>query len=506
MISLASLLKFCHTITMSHEKLRKYAVKAISRILPLDSETCSEMVNYTLTLPNSEIESHLLDLLGHSEESYEVISKFMELKKDEGNEESQKPRKESSKSKDLPQWGPNSNVLPPKTRARLQNNNTSVTVSELSSIKPSNKLSTAQAKKSKRKNLDNLKDIDAVLNELEVTKAQESVCLDGSSRVVRVCNCMATKHPLFEVAPNCLNCGKIICSKEGLQPCSFCGKELLSAREKMEIVKILQLEKDLLKTKQANPSDKLVQQQTTESQKYIKFSNSTGENLWKAQEEAFKMVEQEAKRRRELEEVTALKKKELEDQVRELEHYKRTKNVDEALLNAQNRLETLLHYQETGAERSKIIDNAADFEMPSLSSGSMWLSPMERALQLKKQHKKLRAFENEEKSRVGRSNKVVEMVIKDGKMKMVEKTVNVSEESQKDIEELEKELRREKLVNEQDLTKNIWDYESDQNKWEKPVYVSKNPAVSSQNHFSDRPSRVQYDQLDNVELVASLPS
>lgn len=490
---------------MSNDKLRAYAVKAVSRILPLDSETCSEMVNYTLTLPNNEIEGHLLDLLGHSEESYEVISKFMELKKDDQSDVPKKTEKNPPKSKGIPQWGPGPTVPPTKAKTRLQDNKSSVTVSELSSLKPSNKLSSAQAKKSKKKNVDNLKDIDAVLNELEVTRALECTGIEAASKVLRVCNCMATKHPLFEVAPNCLNCGKIICSKEGLQPCSSCGKELLSAREKMEIVKILQLEKDLLRTKQANPTDKLVQQQSTKPQKFIKFSNSTGGNLWKAQEEAFKMAEKEAKRRRELEEEAAIKQKELEDQVRELEHYKRTKNVDEALLSAQNRLETLLHYQETGAERSKIIDNAADFEMPTLSSGSMWLSPMERALQLKKQQKQLRAFENEDKSRVGRSNKVVEMVIKDGKVKMVEKIVNVSEESRQDIEELEKEIRREKLANEQDLTKNIWDYESDQNKWEKPVYVSKN-GTSSQNPIIERPSRVQYDQMDNVELVATMPS
>lgn len=495
---------------MSYDSLKKYAVQAVARILPLDSETCLEMVNYTLSLPNDEIESHLLDLLGHSEESYEFISKFMDLKKaadDPKTPSNDKNLNKSSKKDGLPQWGPKTKAPAPKNKTRLQNNKTSVTVSELSSLKPSNQLSNSQAKKSKKKTLDSLKDIEAVLNELEVSRTVEDVDGIYSSKVLRVCNCMATKHPLFEVAPNCLNCGKIICSKEGLQPCSSCGKELLNEHEKNEIVKILLSERDLLDTKKAHAKDKLIQLQTTKPLKYIKFSNATGGNLWKAQEEAFKIAEQEAKRRREQEEEQAQKKLEIEEQMRELEHYKRTKDVDEALLSAQNRLETLLHYQDTGAERSKIIDNAADYEMPSLSSGSMWLSPVERALQLKKQQKQLRSFEAEEKARVGRSSKVVEMVIKDGKVKMVEKVVQAKENDQEAIESLEDEIRRDKLAREQELTKNVWDYELDQNKWEKPTYVS---ADKGGHHRRDnllfKESRVQHDIIDDVELVTTIPS
>lgn len=498
---------------MSYESLRKYAVGAVTRILPLDEETCAEMINYTLSLPNNEIEGHLLDLLGHSEESYEFISKFIELKEKADDKASQANEKNKLKPRDskVPSWGPDTkpSSKPKSSKSRLQDNKTSVTTSELASLKPSNKLSNAQAKKSKKKNLDNLKDIDAALNELEVTKALENSELDHSSSVRRVCNCMATKHPLFEVAPNCLNCGKIICSKEGLQPCSSCGNELLSEHEKKEIVKILRSERELLETKQGHLKDKQVQQLSSKPAKYIKFLNSTGGNLWKAQEEAFKLAEKEARRRREQEEEAEQKKQEIEQQMKELEHYKRNKDVDEALLSAQHRLETLLHYQETGAERSKIIDNAADFEMPAVSSGSMWLSPVERALQLKKQQKQLRSFEAEEKSRMGRSKKVVEMVIKDGKVKMVEKMVQ-SPDDQEEIEALERDIRHEKLSQERELSKNVWDFESDLNKWEKPIYVNsgdlRNDESATLNKEAISASRVQHETLDNVELVAAMPA
>lgn len=500
-------------LKMSYDSLRKYSIGAVSRILPLDEGTCEEMINYTLSLPNNEIEGHLLDLLGHSEESYEFISKFIELKKKADDEASQTEEKSKLKPKDpsIPSWGPTAKptTKPKSSKSRLLANKTSATISELASLKPSNKLSNAQAKKSKKKNLDNLKDIDAALSELEVAKALEGSDSAHSLQVKRVCNCMATKHPLFEVAPNCLNCGKIICSKEGLQPCSSCGNELLSEHEKREIVKILRSERELLETKQGHLKDKQVQQLSPKPAKYIKFSNSTGGNLWKAQEEAFKLAEAEAKRRREQEEEAELKKQEIEQQMRELEHYKRTKNVDEALLTAQQRLETLLHYQETGAERSKIIDNAADFEMPAVSSGSMWLSPVERALQLKKQQKQLRSFEAEESSRVGRSKKVVEMVIKDGKVKMVEKMVHMTDE-QADIEELEKELKKEKLSQEHELSKNVWDYERDLNKWEKPIYTSSgepnNDGTVAGNEYISSSSRVQHGAVDDVELVTAMPS
>ena len=499
--------------TMSLDDLRKDAVNAVGRILPLDFAICAEMVDYTLTLPQDQIEGHLLDLLGHSDESYEFISKFTELKNKTALSQKNQPEKakpKPAKSERVPKCDPGASTETERTtsRTRLQNNTTSVTVSQLSSLKPSSQLSNAEAKKTKKKNLDSLKDINAVLREVEEAKMLAETDLTNSLTVRRVCNCMTTKHALFEVAPNCLNCGKIICTKEGLQPCSFCGKELLSEHEKTEIIRILQQEKNLLQLKLANPKEKLIQQQTIKPQKHIKFPNAMSGNLWKAQEEAFKLVEEEKKRRREQEEQEAQQKRDIEDQKRELELYKRKHNVNKALLTAQERLEMLLHYQETGAERNKIIDNAADFEIPSVSCGSMWLSPMERVLQLMKQQKQLRTLEAVGKAREGRSNRVVEMVIRDGSVKMVEKVVNMSDEGQRDIEQLEKEIHQEKLAQEQALFKNVWDYESELNKWQKPVYVGdRGAADTSVNEDSVKIlNRVQHDNLDSDDLVALMAS
>ena len=39
------------------------------------------------------------------------------------------------------------------------------------------------------------------------------------------CGCFGTEH---EVINNCLNCGRIICAREGERPCPYCGTPVLS--------------------------------------------------------------------------------------------------------------------------------------------------------------------------------------------------------------------------------------------------------------------------------------
>lgn len=66
--------------------------------------------------------------------------------------------------------------------------------------------------------------------------------------------------------------------------------------------------------------------------------------------------------------------------------------VSSSLSAAEQHRDKLLSFQETSARRTRIIDEAADFETPS-SGLSMWASPQERALQLKRQQKALREQE-----------------------------------------------------------------------------------------------------------------
>lgn len=502
---------------MSYDHARSYASRAILDIIPLDEETASEVVDYSLTLPNAEIESHLLGFLGQSEESLNVISRFLQLKREEDDRlrklaEKKVKTKVSAqtqldKKKSGPAWTSGEAEQQLKQHNGPRRQTKSMTVSEMVDMKPRNQLSSNQAKKNKKANLDSLKDIEAVLYELEVENSDQLASLENTSTVRRYCNCMATKHPLFEVAPNCLNCGKIICYKEGLQPCSFCGQELLTEKEKVEIAKILRSERDLLETKRKQPKNKSVQEQPSNLTPK-KFKAIAGGNLWNFQDETLKNIENEVKKQRELEQEHQRKEQEKEEQLRELEHYQRSKHIDSDLQKAQEKLETLLHFQETGAERSKIIDNAADFEMPSASSGSIWLSPAERALQLKKQQKELRRMEGQKDALSGRSKKVVEMVIKDGKVTMVLKQIvdHESKEEEKEIDELEATLKQKKIDIETRLMSNTWDFESENDKWERPIYVSSKERQDFPEMDIPTRSKIQASAIDDAELVAALPS
>jgi len=64
----------------------------------------------------------------------------------------------------------------------------------------------------------------------------------------------------------------------------------------------------------------------------------------------------------------------------------------EKLAAAKQHRDKLLSYQENNARRTKIHDEAADFETPTMGQ-NMWATPAERAMQLKKQQKVLREQE-----------------------------------------------------------------------------------------------------------------
>jgi len=519
---------------MKYTKARSFGVNGVGDIIPLDRDSCGELVDFTLSLTSdTAIQNHLLGILGESEISLEFINKFIQLKNDEEAAYAKETKKKAAKAaKALTKTSPipppsttgkktssgpawSTTVAPAKsqqTKGRLSDNALSKTTSELLDAKPSSQVQPAHAKRSKKKILSNLNDIDAALNDLDL----ESTDLSASSHVSRFCDCMATRHPLFEVAPNCLNCGKIICIKEGLQPCSSCGAELLSIKDKLAIKNVLLLERDELVTKQENLKKKgssgSGENETKKPKpKKITISTAARGNFWDAQTKALEKAEEERKKQQQEIEQLQKEKEQLAEQAEELKHYEQIKNVDSDLLKAQERLNTLLEFQATGAERTKIIDRASDFEMPASSNSNMWLSPVERALQLKRQQKQLRKQETTKAARTGRSKKVVEMVIKDGKVTMVENdrfSKSDDEVDDAEIKQLEDEIKKHKIDHEQSLSENVWDYENDKNKWEKPVYIKAGgTANTSDSQDAVRKSRIQLPTTeDSIDLVAALPS
>lgn len=334
-------------------------------------------------------------------------------------------------------------------------------------------------KQSRKKNLVNLQDIESILNELET---EDSSIRDPLIR--RVCNCMARRHPLFEMAPNCLNCGKIICTKEGMQPCSFCGEDIISTKDKDAIIKLLEKEKEELTTRK----QQLAVPSQAKTKKKIVVKMNAGEKFWEAQDRAFKLAEEELR-----------KKQEQVDKIAK-EETKSTEKSDADLESAKKQLETLLDYQATGAERTKIIDNASDFEMPSQS---LWLTPEERALNLKKQQRLMRENQLNKDIR-SRGERTVEMSIKDGKVTMVEKFVTNKQDISSEEKQLEESIR-EKKKQAANANDQVWDYDSDRLKWEKPIYFTTGDSPKSVH--TNKPhikNRVQFPKEDTSDLIATL--
>lgn len=474
---------------------------AISEIIPLDAETCNQMVDYALTLSSeAEITQHFLDMLGESDASSAFLQRFFEIKRHTNNKKQvrQEPPVSNIPQKSKGALNPWKAEKPAEKEVRSASpavKSSSHLTSDL--VKDKQKDQPKDNRKTRKKQLDNLKDLESLLNSLEVSNPE-----DRDTRTA--CFCNATRHPLFEIAPNCMNCGKIICAREGLQPCSFCGHELLSAKDRSEIKEILLKEKLELDSKAPATKERKPEGKSHKANKIVITMNA-GENLWKAQDEALKKAEAEKKLKQE-QLAEENRQRELEEsQHKELQYYEQVKDVDKDLVAAQERLNTLLLFQDNGAERTKIIDNAADYELSSSNSGNMWLSATERALKLKKQQRQLRKYEESENSRTGKGGRTVEMVIKDGKVTMVEKYSTKSEDVESnDIKDLENQIHESKKKHEDLLAKNIWDYEADQNKWEKPVYQN---MSSTNNDFNipELKKRVQLDtSADPNELVVKL--
>ncbi|KAG6001619.1 hypothetical protein E4U21_003998 [Claviceps maximensis] len=190
-----------------------------------------------------------------------------------------------------------------------------------------------------------LADLDAAIRALEITT---NPALDGGKR--KKCNCVATRHPLQGAAPNCLSCGKVVCMKEGLGPCTFCGSPLLSSDEVQAMVRELKDERGREKMA-VNAS---THRRAEVSKKPAPFT-----------------------------------------QPRSGADGSDSGPLAEAAVKAREHRDKLLNFQAQNAKRTTVRDEAADFDVSGAMTGlgSMWASPEERAKELKRQLKLMREME-----------------------------------------------------------------------------------------------------------------
>ncbi|KAL6721937.1 hypothetical protein ACLMJK_001042 [Lecanora helva] len=210
---------------------------------------------------------------------------------------------------------------------------------------------------------------DSAIRSLELQTNPSLTTADPSARR---CNCNATRHPLLAVAPNCTNCGKIICVKEGLGPCTFCSAPILSSTDIHSMIESLRQERGQERMNANNASYRRADVASTP--RAFQTSQNTATSSLASRNTA-----------------------------------------DKTLDLAKEHRDRLLAYQAENARRTQIIDEAADFETPT-SGLSMWSSPIERAAQLKRQQKVLREQEWNAKPEYEKRRMVVSVDLVGGKV------------------------------------------------------------------------------------------
>ncbi|KAJ5305711.1 hypothetical protein PENANT_c041G04094 [Penicillium antarcticum] len=397
--------------------LSAWATPRLSQLLPLDEESLSQVIDYAASLSKEACADHLKNLLGDSPAALEFISSFNTRR--DARQSPQTTPSQTTQSRDAPRTSgakkgkkkaPLHSAGPPRRPDNYGNvgggymkaeeedymssrrPNASLTPSQPSSSqssrvpsplpvsapKPppsangptiSDMLPNVRSKTSKSSRqtgsgsnnkgtaltTNNISDLTAAIAALELST-------NPTLEERRKCTCYASLHPLFDPAPNCMNCGKIICSLEGLQPCSFCGTPLLSAEEVQDMIRELRAERGQEKMRVHNEG-----------------------------------VHHEGGPRP-------------------------TSNAGSAspskLDAAKAHRDKLLQFQAQNARRTKVVDETADFETPNVAS-TLWMSPVQRALALKKQQRIQREMEEKARPEWEKKKTVMSLDIKGGKVRRV---------------------------------------------------------------------------------------
>jgi hypothetical protein len=106
---------------------------------------------------------------------------------------------------------------------------------------------------------------------------------------------------------------------------------------------------------------------------------------------------------------------------------------------AKSHRDRLLAFQAQNAQRTRIVDEAADFDVPTVSS-TQWMSPAQRALALKKQQRILREMEERAKPEWEQRQMVMSLDVKTGKAVRALQRVEVSSRPEDDVQDDEEQL------------------------------------------------------------------
>ncbi|KAJ5484282.1 Zinc finger C2HC5-type [Penicillium expansum] len=387
--------------------IRAWAAPRLSQLLPLDPDSLSQVIDYAVSLSREACADHLKNLLGDSPAALEFISSFnsrrepqrppqnpphqAEMHRDQkaplhtagpprrpdnygdvgggykkADEEdymsSRKPAAPtlapsphgSSASSRIPSPLPASSPKPPPSAS-------GPTISDmLPNVRSKVSKSTRQGGGAGSSSKGNTALTTNDISDLTAAIAALEVSTNPSLGERRSCTCYGSLHPVFDPAPNCLNCGKIICSLEGLQPCSFCSTPLLSTEEVQGMIRELRAERGQEKMRVHNEG----------------VHHDGGPRPTPGSEPSSKLDAAKAHR------------------------------------------DKLLQFQAQNARRTKVVDETADFETPNVAS-TLWMTPTQRALALKKQQRIQREIDEKARPEWERKKTVMSLDIKGGKVRRV---------------------------------------------------------------------------------------
>ena len=425
-------------------ELATWALPRLSRLLPIDDESLKELIIYTASLSRESGAEHLKNLLGDSAQALEFISTFNSRRPDitptpalvaisqnpqpvgslDGTDAVQSPRKRGPRKVKAPlhSAGParqpenygdvtggyyksskGDEYMPGRPSASLPNafslsqepaalqlpttNQKVRTASAPSSreaspsrlkLPPSasgsltSDLPNVKAKQSKKpahssSSTPHKTTTTASINDLTAAIAALELSTNPSlSSEQRKCPCNASIHPLFSTAPNCLSCGKIICALEGLQPCSFCGSPILTMDQVQSMIRTLKDERG---------QERMAAHNASVSQSGRGTPLPGGTTPESSGDEA-----------------------------------------SGAAARARAHKDRLLAFQRENAQRTKVHDEAADYDVAMTPGATQWMSAVQRATALKKQQQYLREMEEQDRPEWEKTRTVMSMSVKNGKV------------------------------------------------------------------------------------------
>ncbi|KAG0653096.1 Activating signal cointegrator 1 [Hyphodiscus hymeniophilus] len=427
------------------------SITQLRNILPLPDEDLQQVLDYAATLSKQGATEHFNGILGESPQSIEFISSFNSRRKDPASSSQIAPQQELSAGVPKSTRGPKKKKAPLHTPAPRQIQNTyaaqgtayvkkneddyitkrpappSSTANNAFTLNPkpeavqapipkqppsaagslisdfrsksnsnsrTNSRTSSPAPPKTKVNITGgtsmhgastiLTELDSAIRTLEIST--NASLLDNEKRK---CNCIGTRHPLLAAAPNCLHCGKVICVKEGLGPCTFCGEPLLSAVEVQGMIRELREERG----REKMALDASSHRRAEIAKKPLPFT-APRENT----------------------------------------------DLSPAELKAKEHRDRLLGFQAQNVKRTTVRDEAADFETPMTGGGNIWASPAERAKVLKKQQKVLAEQEWNARPEYEKRRQVVSIDLVKGKvvkkMGAVDRPRQAESESEEDLEEV----------------------------------------------------------------------